>query len=100
WIDFCLGQSCAAAANDSAAESRNAVNRMKESSARMLPSSVKILFTSQTEKPKVWLPLLRQALPQDELVAVPDKSVEIALIATPPAGTFQRLGPARVPAAR
>ena len=86
-----FGQSCAAAANDSAAR-RNAMNRMKESSARMLPSSVKILFASQTEKAEVWLPLLRHALPQDEFVAVPDKSVEIALIATPPAGTFQKLG--------
>ena len=62
----------------------------------MLPSSVKILFTSQTEKAEVWLPLLRHALPQDELVAAPDKSVEIALVATPPAGTFQKLGRPRL----
>jgi glyoxylate/hydroxypyruvate reductase len=53
---------------------------------------VKILFASQTEKPEVWLPLLRQALPRDEIVAVPDKSVEVALVATPPEGTFQNLG--------
>jgi len=58
----------------------------------MLPSSVKILFASQTEKAELWLPLLRRALPEDELLAVPDKSVDIALVATPPAGTFQRLG--------
>jgi glyoxylate/hydroxypyruvate reductase A len=58
----------------------------------MLPSSVKILFASQTEKAELWLPLLRRALPEDELVAVPDKSVDIALVATPPAGTFQKLG--------
>ena len=58
----------------------------------MLPSCVKILFASQTEKAELWLPLLRRALPEDELVAVPDKSVDIALVATPPAGTFQRLG--------
>jgi glyoxylate/hydroxypyruvate reductase A len=58
----------------------------------MLPSSVKILFASQTEKAELWLPLLRQAMPQDDLVAVPDKSVDIALVATPPAGTFQKLG--------
>ena len=62
----------------------------------MLPSSVKILFASQTEKAELWLPLLRQALPQDELVAVADKSVQIALIATPPAGTFQKLGRPRL----
>jgi len=58
----------------------------------MLPSSVKILFASQTEKAELWLPLLRRALPEDELLAVPDKSVDIALVATPPAGTFQKLG--------
>jgi glyoxylate/hydroxypyruvate reductase len=62
----------------------------------MLPSCVKILFASQTEKAELWVPLLRQALPQDELVAVPDKSVEVALIATPPAGTFQKLGRPRL----
>lgn len=53
---------------------------------------MKILFASQTEKAELWLPLLRQALPEDELVALPDKSVDIALVATPPAGTFQKLG--------
>jgi glyoxylate/hydroxypyruvate reductase A len=59
----------------------------------MLPSTqLKILFASQTEKAELWLPLLRQALPQDELVAVPDKLVDIALVATPPPGTFQKLG--------
>jgi glyoxylate/hydroxypyruvate reductase len=57
---------------------------------------VKILFASETEKPEIWLPLLREALPEDELVAVPDKSVEIALVATPPAGTFQKLGRPRL----
>mgnify|MGYP001493839877 CR=1 FL=1 len=63
----------------------------------MLPSGpgtpiVKILFASESEKAQTWLPLLRQALPHDEIVEVPDKSVEIALVATPPAGTFQELG--------
>ena len=63
----------------------------------MLPSGrgapiVKILFASESEKAEIWLPLLRQALPHDEFVPLPDKSVEIALVATPPAGTFQKLG--------
>ena len=53
---------------------------------------MKILFASETEKAEIWLPLLRQALPHDDIVAVPDKSVEIALVGTPPAGTFQKLG--------
>ena len=57
---------------------------------------MKILFASQTEKAELWLPLLRQALPEDELVALPDKSVDIALVATPPAGTFQKLGRPRL----
>jgi glyoxylate/hydroxypyruvate reductase len=53
---------------------------------------MKILFASQTEKPELWLPLLKQALPDDEIVGVPDKSVDVALVATPPDGTFQKLG--------
>jgi glyoxylate/hydroxypyruvate reductase len=57
---------------------------------------VKILFASETEKADLWLPLLRQALPEDQIVAVPDKSVEIALVATPPAGTFQKIGRPRL----
>jgi glyoxylate/hydroxypyruvate reductase A len=62
----------------------------------MLPSSVKVLFASQAEKAELWLPLLRRALPHDELVAVPDKSVDVALVATPPPGTFQKLGRPRL----
>ena len=58
----------------------------------MLPSSVKILFASQTESAELWLPLLRQALPHHEIVTVPEASVDIAIVATPPAGTFQKLG--------
>jgi glyoxylate/hydroxypyruvate reductase A len=53
---------------------------------------VKILFASLTEKAEVWVPLLRQALPHDDIVPEPDKSVDIALVATPPEGTFQKLG--------
>ena len=52
---------------------------------------MKILFASETEKPEFWLPLLQKALPQDTLVSVPDESVDIALVATPPPGTFARL---------
>lgn len=53
---------------------------------------MRILFASESEKAEIWLPLLRQALPHDEIVPLPDKSVEIALVGTPPAGTFQKLG--------
>ena len=57
---------------------------------------MKILFASETEKAEVWLPMLRQGLPDDEIVAVPDKSIDIALVAQPPAGTFQKLGRPRL----
>ena len=53
---------------------------------------MKILFASTAEKPGVWLPLLKQALPSDEIVVSPAKDVDVALVATPPAGTFQKIG--------
>ena len=37
---------------------------------------MKILFASTSEKPEIWLPLLRQALPRDELIVAPAKDVE------------------------
>ena len=52
---------------------------------------MKILFASEIEKPDFWFPLLQQALPKDQFVVEPDESVDIALVATPPAGTFARL---------
>jgi glyoxylate/hydroxypyruvate reductase A len=51
---------------------------------------VKILFASETEKPEFWLPLLREALPHDTFVT-DDGNVDVALVATPPAGTLARL---------
>jgi glyoxylate/hydroxypyruvate reductase len=53
---------------------------------------VKILFASTSEKPEIWLPLLRQALPRDEITVAPARDVDVALVATPPAGTFEQLG--------
>lgn len=53
---------------------------------------MKILFASRAEKPEVWLPLLEQALPRDEFVTAADASVDIALVALPPEGTFRKLG--------
>jgi len=52
---------------------------------------LKILFASQSEDPGVWLPRLKQALPRDEFVFTPEPDVEVALVATPPAGTFEPL---------
>ena len=50
-----------------------------------------ILFASETEDPDVWLPRLRQAMPKDRLVLEPEENVDVALVATPPAGTFAPL---------
>ena len=51
-----------------------------------------ILFASETEKADVWLPQLRQALPQDRFVTVPEANIDVALVANPPKGTFAKLG--------
>jgi len=50
-----------------------------------------ILFASETEKPEFWIPLLEQALPQDRFYAKPDAPIDIAVLATPPAGLLARL---------
>lgn len=55
-----------------------------------IPPPMKILFASETEKAEFWLPLLREALPRDTFVTE-DVDVDIALVATPPAGTLGRL---------
>jgi glyoxylate/hydroxypyruvate reductase len=52
---------------------------------------LKILFASKTEDPALWLPGLRKAMPRDEFVFEPAADVDVALIATPPAGTFEPL---------
>ncbi len=53
---------------------------------------MKILFSSETEQPEFWIPLLQQALPQDEIVSEVGRGVDIAVIATPPSGLLARLG--------
>ena len=57
---------------------------------------MKILFASTSERPETWLPLLRQALPQDEITLSPAEDVDVALLATPPGGTFEKLGRPRL----
>jgi glyoxylate/hydroxypyruvate reductase A len=52
---------------------------------------VNILFASLVEKAEEWLPRLQQALPQDRFFAEPRSDIEIALVATPPSGTFEKL---------
>lgn len=52
---------------------------------------MKILFSSETEKPEFWVPLLQQALPEDQLVTEPQRGLDIAVVATPPSGLLARL---------
>jgi glyoxylate/hydroxypyruvate reductase A len=52
---------------------------------------LKILFASKSEDPGDWLPRLRQALPRDEFFLQPRDDIDVALVATPPEGTFQAL---------
>ena len=52
---------------------------------------VNILFASETEKADFWIPLLRKALPHDDFLPEANSAVDIALVATPPAGTLARL---------
>jgi len=56
-----------------------------------IPPPVNILFASETEKAEFWIPLLEKALPQDRFVTTTDQPIDIALIATPPAGTLGKL---------
>jgi len=57
---------------------------------------VNILFASETEKPEFWLPLLRAALPEDRIAEDIAGDVDVALVATPPAGTLGRLKGAKL----
>jgi glyoxylate/hydroxypyruvate reductase len=50
-----------------------------------------ILFASKTEDPNVWLPQLKQALPHDRFLTSPEANTDVALVATPPPGTFEPL---------
>ena len=50
-----------------------------------------ILFTSETEKPEFWVPLLQRALPKDRIVLSAEGSIDVALVATPPSDLLRRL---------
>ncbi len=56
-----------------------------------IPAPVNILFASETEKAEFWIPLLEKALPQDRFLSSADDPIDIALVATPPAGTLAKL---------
>jgi len=55
-----------------------------------------ILFASEMEKLQSWLPLLSRALPQDRITTSLDEKIDVALVATPPAGVLKKLGGARL----
>ena len=50
-----------------------------------------ILFASTIEPPSRWIPALEKALPQDRFVLEPAADIDVALVASPPAGTFEML---------
>ena len=50
-----------------------------------------ILFASEMEKLQSWLPLLSSALPQDRITTSLDEKIDVALVATPPAGVLRKL---------
>jgi len=52
---------------------------------------VNILFASETEKAEFWLPLLSRALPADKIFSEVQGSIDVALVATPPPGTLEKL---------
>ena len=56
-----------------------------------IPSPVNLLFASEIERPERWLPLLQRALPRDRFFLAPEAPIDIALVATPPPGTLEKL---------
>ena len=50
-----------------------------------------ILFASESEKAEFWVPLLEKALPEDRFLPSADENIDIAIVATPPAGTLAKL---------
>ncbi|MBV8031187.1 MAG: glyoxylate/hydroxypyruvate reductase A [Betaproteobacteria bacterium] len=57
---------------------------------------MKILFASQVEPAERWLPLLRSSLPGDEFLLEAKSAIDVALIASPPPGTLERLKGAKL----
>src|SRR4051812_26113722 len=55
-----------------------------------------ILFASQIEPAERWLPLLEQALPRDRFFTDPSEKIDIALVASPPPGTLEKLKSAKL----
>lgn len=55
-----------------------------------------ILFASTIEPPDRWLSLLEAALPNDKILLEAKGAIDVALVASPPPGTFERLKGAKL----
>jgi glyoxylate/hydroxypyruvate reductase A len=57
---------------------------------------LKILFASTIEPADRWLPLLESALPNDQITQKPEGDIDVALVASPPPGTLEKLKNAKL----
>lgn len=57
---------------------------------------MRILFASETEKPEFWIPLLQASLPNDEIVTEAEGNIDVAIVATPPAGVLAKVRGAKL----
>ena len=57
---------------------------------------MKVLFASTIEPADRWLPLLERALPNDRITQEPGGDVDVALVASPPPGTLEKLKGAKL----
>src|SRR5687768_16130415 len=86
------GQSCAAAGIAPSSPDNKSKNKCFTGRCyHRAPVALNILFASKTEDAAVWLPLLRNALPKDRFYTNAEADTDVALVATPPAGTFEPL---------
>ena len=58
---------------------------------RLQARQLNLLFASTIEPAERWLPLLERALPRDRFFVEPREDIDVALVASPPPGTFGRL---------
>ena len=54
-------------------------------------AAMNILFASEMEKLQSWLPLLGRALPHDRITTSCEERIDVALVASPPAGVLKKL---------
>src|SRR5689334_9457222 len=94
WIGRWRGQSCARAPHANTARRHGRKRKSGMEAPRpdaTIAARMKILFASQIEPADRWLPLLQEVLPKDQFLLAPQDGIEVALVASPPAGTLARL---------